>query len=490
MNIDALKPTDPWTTPTEIDDDYKHYLAGQYDNIELSFSDTSEVSYSGEITETDSSSIFDSATEFEADSSLSSYSEPDDADHIFDIDGASLEHTNVQQLDAPEFDLEAILELYTFVEPSQLSIPPPIASFNPCSEPDSVTDLFLELFYNGKNSYNLSAPFPNDEPDLVPIYESADIPELSCFVLSSTHSEFESTTDLFLESFYAEKNSSELSAAFINHEQDAQVDFKLYFTHDMAELSSIPHSTHLSAPSEPESTTHLFIELFYTEQKFPEPRDASSDNERNLDLIHELYFDADTPELSQHFTFIHSTSDSEPASITDMFIESILSQEPSQAIDCEIIASANEHNSSSSTHANFDKDLCTIIELYTEQTESFKRAESQPFSLRTSYAHDFVPELLVSRTKSHAHTRIERTDDPPSYQDQDFEGEIQNFLLYLLHTTNATSSTQVFGLLGLRWGSSRQWIGHPLVNVLGGRALPIRLCVVPGWFVGWKLDFS
>ncbi|KAJ6624322.1 hypothetical protein B0H10DRAFT_736456 [Mycena sp. CBHHK59/15] len=65
-----------------------------------------------------------------------------------------------------------------------------------------------------------------------------------------------------------------------------------------------------------------------------------------------------------------------------------------------------------------------------------------------------------------------------------------DFLLYLLHTTNATSSTQVFGLLGLRRGSSRQWIGHPLVNVLGGRALPIRLCIVPGWFVGWKLDFS
>ncbi|KAJ6626547.1 hypothetical protein B0H10DRAFT_1998765, partial [Mycena sp. CBHHK59/15] len=166
-------------------------------------------------------------TEFEAESLLSSYSEPDDADHTFDIgtfsfpsdvrvpefvepshymqsiavfdsmpqalryscsyedfdavfqpDGASLEHTNVQQLDAPKFDLEAILELYTFVEPSQLSIPPPIASFNPCSEPDSVTDLFLELFYNEKNSYNLSAPFPNDEPDLVTIYESADIPEL------------------------------------------------------------------------------------------------------------------------------------------------------------------------------------------------------------------------------------------------------------------------------------------------------------------------
>ncbi|KAJ6572974.1 hypothetical protein B0H10DRAFT_1964262 [Mycena sp. CBHHK59/15] len=415
MVIDALKPTDPRAISGEINDDYERYLAGNYDRIGLSSFDSSEVSDSCDTTGSDCASIFDSVTDFEADFSLSSCSEPDDTDQsfepgmsfrnysllcdvqvpefaeqccyiessavsdselyalsysllyatsdaAFDPDRDSFEHTDVQQSDESESDLAAICDLYTNVEHTQLSTPP-------------------------------SSPF------------------------SDSYSEPNSITELFLNSFHIEQNSSELSAAFINHEQDAQVDFKLYFTHDMAELSSIPHSTHSSAPSEPESTTHLFIELFYTEQKFPEPRDASSDNERNLDLIHELYFDADTPELSQHFTFIHSTSDSEPASITDMFIESILSQEPSQAIDCEIIASANEHNSRSSTHANFDKDLCTIIELYTEQTESFKRAESQPFSLRTSYAHDFVPELLVSRTKSHAHTRIERTDDPPSYQE-------------------------------------------------------------------------
>jgi hypothetical protein len=131
----------------------------------------------------------------------------EDFDTVFQPDGASLEHANVQQLDTPKFDLEAILELYRFVEPSQ-----------------------LKLFYSEKNAYNLSAPFLNDEPDLVPIYESADIPELSYFIHSSTHSEFESTTDLFLELFYAEKDSSELSAAFINHGQDVQVDFESYFT--------------------------------------------------------------------------------------------------------------------------------------------------------------------------------------------------------------------------------------------------------------------
>jgi hypothetical protein len=222
------------------------------------------------------------------------------------------------------------LELYTFVEPFQ-----------------------LKLFYSEKNAYNLSAPFPNDEPDLVPIYESADIPELSYFVHSSTHSEFESTTDLFLELFYAEKNSSELSAAFINHEQDAQVDFESYFTQDTAELSSIPHSTHVSAHPEPESTTHLFIELFYTEKKFPEPRNTSSDNKRNLDLVYELYFDADIPDLSHHFTLIHSASDSEPVSITDTFIELILSQETSRRVDSETIASASEHDSSTHTPRKF-----------------------------------------------------------------------------------------------------------------------------------------
>ncbi|KAJ7841176.1 hypothetical protein B0H14DRAFT_3694723 [Mycena olivaceomarginata] len=179
--VDVLKPIDPWMTSTEINDDYERYLADEYDNIELRFFDTSEVSDSGDITESDRSSISDSATEFEAESLL---------------DGSSLEHANVQQLDAPKFDLFGV----------------------------------LKLFYSEKNAYNLSAPFPNDEPDLVPIYESADIPELSCFVHSSTHSEFESTTDLFLELFYAKKKSSELSAAFINHEQDAQVDFESYFT--------------------------------------------------------------------------------------------------------------------------------------------------------------------------------------------------------------------------------------------------------------------
>jgi hypothetical protein len=175
----------------------------------------------------------------------------------------------------------------------------------------------------------------------------------------------ESTTDLFLEFFYSKQNSSNLSAVFVNKEKDMQVDYKSYFTQETAELSSISHSTHLSVHPKPESTTHLFIELFYTEQKFPDSRDTPGDNERNLDLIYELYFNADIPELN-HFTSIHSTSNSEPMSITDMFIELILSQETSQAINFEIIASVNEYDSSSSTHANFDEDLCTIIEFYTE----------------------------------------------------------------------------------------------------------------------------
>ncbi|KAJ7689738.1 hypothetical protein B0H14DRAFT_2652670 [Mycena olivaceomarginata] len=173
-------------------------------------------------------------------------------------------------------------------------------------------------------------------------------------------------TDLFLELFHFKKISSDLSTTFVNKEKDMQVDYESYFTQEMAELSSIPHSTHLSVHPEPKSTTHSFIELFYTKQKFPESRDTPGDNEHNLDLVYELYFDADIPELSHHFTSIHSTSNSEPVSITDMFIKLILSQGTSQAINFEIIASANEHDSSSSMHTNFDEDLCTIIEFYTE----------------------------------------------------------------------------------------------------------------------------
>ncbi|KAJ7810067.1 hypothetical protein B0H14DRAFT_3757972 [Mycena olivaceomarginata] len=386
---DVLEPIDPPTTPKEVDDDYERYLAGEYDNIEPSFSDTSKVSDSGDITESDSSRIFESATEFEDESLMGNFSSPSDVqvpefiessdymqsitvfdpmphalsyllsyedfDAVFRPDGVSLEHVNVQHLEAPEFDLESILELYTSVEPSQLSIPPPITCFDPCSESDSVTDLFIELFYSEKNAHYPSAPFPNNEPDPVTIYESVDIPELSCLVHSATHSELESTTDLILELFYAEPNSSELSAAVINHEQDAQADFESYFTQDAAELSSISHSTQLSSHPEPESTTHLFIELFYTDRNFPEPSNTSSDNERNLDLIYELYFDADIPELSSHLPFIRSISDSEPISITDTYIELILSKEISRGVDSETIASAGERDSSTHTHTILTK---------------------------------------------------------------------------------------------------------------------------------------
>jgi hypothetical protein len=99
MVTDVLKPTDSWTTPTEINDDYECYLTGEYDNIEPSFSDTSEVSDSDDITESSSSSVFDSVTEFKAESLLGSYSEPDSAEHTFDIGKFSFP-SNVQ---VPEF---------------------------------------------------------------------------------------------------------------------------------------------------------------------------------------------------------------------------------------------------------------------------------------------------------------------------------------------------------------------------------------------------
>ncbi|KAF7349936.1 hypothetical protein MVEN_01294400 [Mycena venus] len=403
--LDA-EPTDPQTTSAEIDDDYERYLAGGYDG-------------SG------GDSVFDFVTDLQANSPQSSCTELDDTNQSFEVDTdsrkysfssnaqvldlaelschtpsvtvsdsrpralslslsyddseaafdpvrSSFEHSSVQQRNDPEFDLAAVLDLYTLVEPSQLSIPSPITCVDPDSEPDSVTDLFLELFYNEKNPYNLSAPFPRSE---------------------------------------SEKNSSEPSAVFINYEQDAKVDFELYIIQDIAELSYIPPST------------HLLIEPFITEQKFPEPRHASSDNEHDLELIYDLYSAADINELSHHSTSIHFTPDSEPTSVTDMFIELILSQEISQGVDFEAVTSANEHDPSTSAHSNPDEDLCPILKFYTEQieypsrTEPFKGAESQPFSLRKSYVHDFVPESLVSRTESHMHARIKPTDDSPGYQE-------------------------------------------------------------------------
>ncbi|KAJ7823886.1 hypothetical protein B0H14DRAFT_2597636 [Mycena olivaceomarginata] len=352
------KPIDPWTTPTDISDDYERYLAGEYDNIELNFSDTSEVSDSGDITESDSSSIFDSATKFEAESLPGKFSFPSDVqvsefvesshymqgiavsdpmlhtlsysfsyedfDAVSQPDGASLEHANVQQLDAPKFDL--------------------------------LRGHFGVLFYS-------------------------------------------------------EKNSSELNAAFINNEQDAQVDYKSYLTQETAKLSSIPYSTHLSSCFTPsKNSLNPAIHLATTSAIW-----SSSTSPTSMQI-----FPAESP------LYIHSTSETEPASITSMFIELILSQETSQAVNFEIIASANEHDSSSSTHPNFDEDLCTIIDFYTKQTEypsqteSFKRAESQPFSLRTSYVHDFVLELLQSCIESHVHAQIEPTDDPQAIKSQDF----------------------------------------------------------------------
>ncbi|KAJ6543714.1 hypothetical protein DFH09DRAFT_1088578 [Mycena vulgaris] len=413
MHADT-EPTDPRAISGEIDGDCERYLAGDYDSIELSSFDSSEVSDSCDTTGSDCASIFDSVTDFEADFLLSSRSEPYAlsyslsyaiSDAAFDPDRDSLEHTDVQQSDKSESDLPATCDVYSFVEHTQLSIPPPITCFDPCSEPDSGTDLFLELFYNEENAYNLSALFPNDEPDLDTIYESPDIPELSCF------------------SFDTDQKSSEVSAVSINHDQNAQVDSQLYFTQETDELSYIPSFDHFSQHSEPEPFTDPFLESFSTEQKCSEPSTAHTSDEQDTEFIYDLYFRAHRPKLSHQFTFIPSTSDSEPASITDTFIELILSQETSRRVDSETKASTRARDSSFSTHANFDEDLCTSFEVYTEQhehssqAEPSKRAESQPFSLRTSYVHDFVPELLQSRTESHAHARIKPTDNPPSYQE-------------------------------------------------------------------------
>ncbi|KAJ6543287.1 hypothetical protein DFH09DRAFT_42192 [Mycena vulgaris] len=448
MHADT-EPTDPRAISGEIDGDYERYLAGDYDSIELSSFDSSEVSDSCDTTGSDCGSIFDSMTDFEADSSLSSCSEPDDTDQsfepgvnfrnysflsdiqvpefaeqhryiesiavsdsepyalsysfsyatsdaAFDPERDSLEHTDVQQSDESESDLPAI---HTFVEHTQLSIPPSSPFSNSYSEPNSITELFLESFYTEQKSSELGVAFTNDKQDLNTIYKPAETAEL--------------------KSFSTEQKYSEPSTVHTSDEQDTESIYNLYFRAHQPELSFIP----LPMYSESESTTDLFLELFYTEQNSPELGSAFADDKRDLDLIYEPYFNAEFSELSSHLPFTCSISDSEPASITDTFIELILSQETSRRVDSETIASASERDSSTHTHANFNEDLCTIFELYTDQheysirAEPSKRAESQPFSLRTSYVHDFVPELLQSCTESHAHARIEPTDNLPSYQE-------------------------------------------------------------------------
>ncbi|KAJ6629776.1 hypothetical protein B0H10DRAFT_2184132 [Mycena sp. CBHHK59/15] len=443
MVIDALKPTDPRAISGEINDDYERYLAGNYDSIELSSFDSSEVSDSCDTTGSDCASIFDSVTDFEADFSLSSCSEPDDTDQsfepgmsfrnysflcdvqvpefaeqccyiessavsdselyvlsysllyatsdaAFDPDRDSFEHTDVQQSDESESDLAAICDLYTNVEHTQLSIPPSSPFSDSYSEPNSITELFVNSFHTEQKSSELSAAFTNDEQDLDTIYEPEETNELSYippYTHLSAHSEPESFTDPFLEPFSAEQKYSEPIIGYTSDKQDMESIYNLYFPVHQSELSCFIHSP---TYSEPESTTDLILELFYIEQNSPESRAASTDDECDLDFIYEPYFNAEFSELSSHLLFIRFISDSEPVSVTDMYIELILSQETSRNVDSETIASANERDSSTYTHANFDEDLCTIFELYTEQSEypsraePSKRAESQPFFLRAS----------------------------------------------------------------------------------------------------------
>ncbi|KAJ7681883.1 hypothetical protein DFH06DRAFT_1159574 [Mycena polygramma] len=73
----------------------------------------------------------------------------------------------------------------------------------------------------------------------------------------------------------------------------------------------------------------------------------------------------------------------------------------------------------------------------------------------SSTRESFVIELSDCFTYSYTHL---------SHKSQSF--------IFSLRTANATCQTRVIGLLGLRRGSSRQWLGHPLVNVVGATCSP------------------
>ncbi|KAJ7601790.1 hypothetical protein DFH06DRAFT_1352076 [Mycena polygramma] len=203
------------------------------------------------------------------------------------------------------------------------------------------------------------------------------------------------------------------------------------------ELSFSAFSLHFLHP-EFESVTESFIELFQRDRKYSELRERCSTysrlnhchsvDERDLDIIYDLYSSAHHTELSLLPPTIYYFADSEPDSITDLFLEILSSEETPEQVDFTRLVPTREYDSSAFYNTSFDEDMRTIFELYTEQpeqpsqTEPFKRAEYQPFFLRTSDVHDYVSETLGSRAKSLA--TIEPTDDPPSYEDLVFCPEL------------------------------------------------------------------
>lgn len=69
MHTDA-ELTDPWTISAEINVELEHYLAEDYSDIHLSSPEFFDGPNSGDITGSDSESMFDFVTEFEADSAF------------------------------------------------------------------------------------------------------------------------------------------------------------------------------------------------------------------------------------------------------------------------------------------------------------------------------------------------------------------------------------------------------------------------------------
>ncbi|KAJ7431868.1 hypothetical protein FB451DRAFT_1197567 [Mycena latifolia] len=259
---------------------------------------------------------------------------------LFDSDRASLEHFNVHLPDEPESDLDVICDLYSSIAPMQMT--------------RVVAELFIQPFYTDKNSCKLSVASPNDEQELNTIYDlyrTTNFPELSYIlpsIHSSTHSEFKSATDLFIEPFYIEKNSCELSAAPTNDELD-------------------------------------------------------------LDTIYDLYFSLHFPELSchHHLPFIRSASDPEPASITDTFTELIFSQKTFQGVDFEILASQSGRDTSPSAHANFDEDLSYVHNLGPESLvwRSKSHPPIEPKDDPPSYQDSMLtpePSFMFARPRTRA----------------------------------------------------------------------------------------
>ncbi|KAJ7016980.1 hypothetical protein C8F04DRAFT_1244560 [Mycena alexandri] len=404
-------------TPAAIDDDYERYLAGEYDNFEPSPLDISQSSDSGDITESDSDSVFDSITFSEQrfnelDLTSTEYPitlEPNvsipredstansNAELSFNHEFAYTHKSSNSTAPSPSQEVNDELERYlSGGDPAYFDSQLSLSSLSDSSDPSTSTDSDSESLFD-------LIPSPDNDSDF----------ELSLSSTSENIHYVETDRILAKSSFRHDVQVIELQdpsryGENIQLERDFDAIFDLYAAIEPVQLNFIfaePQFTELEYPPAVHPTTS---ELITTDQT----------DDDDLDIIYNTYFELSPTSISiSSFVF-------EPESITEYYIEQVLREETARDFDPNLRAPPSDPDSSSTSHESYDEDRCTIFELYTEQfeppspTEPSIRAEQQPFSLHTSNIVDFVPEHTESGDDYPVY--VEQKDDPPSYQDSIF----------------------------------------------------------------------